>query len=597
MNLNPATYAISKALVDRRRQDQPPPLLILGAGAAVESGCPTLAELVRRISARAGRPDLADNPAVMQEYVGSRSGSMNDLFSQLWADLSNVTPSSGYSYLATLIADGLLDMVVTLNFDRLLENSLASQQIDYLRLVRGEHSDDFIAEALRLKPPRVKMLKLHGDLHSRTYKLSTKDLLAISRQLEDTLSQMLRSNDVIVCGLSGEDLDVLRLLVSSGLIWYVAPVFPGPNSPAARLLVEKAKCSMILGENGKFDCFFRELALGVRAEEVHGKERERGRHFASGLRQDIQTIDLNYSDTLIRRFALEIEERCSRWSKPTLLVYIHDPDAAGGTEVEKRIIRYFNPEEGRGPDGVRIVVKGDGIRWVGRHAAAPAGGFDNKKYAYVVILDSISFTGNTLRLAGELLSKQFPGAEQIWAVLVASQYLVDNLAHFGLRSDQLVSVFVTKRHDIFFPWGWTQATGTITRELGTPEISRTVQVIPRPWGTMESIAANERSSVRLHTIRAGHRMSFQRHFLRNELFLAIDDKVGVEFESEDGQVVEAALVSQGQYFLVPFGVKHRLCAHRDAVRVLEIAIGYYDQKYDIERFADDYGRVGLHGDV
>lgn len=254
--------------------------------------------------------------------------------------------------------------------------------------------------------------------------------------------------------------------------------------------------------------------------------------------------------------------------------------------------------DGYGPDMVQVTVRGGSVRWVDRHAEeivdASARGH---RYMRAVVIDSVTFSGRTLALATESVRRLFPGIEVFWAALVVSKALADSPESVGMRRDHLFSVFVSDRHDIFFPWGWTQATSSIVRRFPVHGGEHPVLVSQGPWGTIETLADYELCTVRLKTIRAGEKTSYQTHALRDELFVVIDDSLGIEFDSEDGEVVEAAILSKGDYLAVPRGVRYRLAAHRDSARVLEIGFGFYDQVFDVERFADEYGRVGNLGGI
>jgi mannose-6-phosphate isomerase-like protein (cupin superfamily)/pyrimidine operon attenuation protein/uracil phosphoribosyltransferase len=311
-----------------------------------------------------------------------------------------------------------------------------------------------------------------------------------------------------------------------------------------------------------------------------------------------QPIDASYSDRLIQRLAHEIREACDDWADPTLLVYVHDPDAPGGSEVEKRIKRYLASANVAGPDSIQIRVSGRSVRWVDRRSEdIDAQLLSRRRYSRAVIVDSVSFTGRTLALATESVRRLFSGIDVYWAVLIVSKSLLGNLEALGIERNRLLSVFESDRHDIFFPWGWTQATSSITRTIPVHLGEHAVSVVQRPWGTSEILVDQQLCSVRLHTIRAGERRSYQRHSLRDEFLVALDDYVGLEFDSEDGYVIEAAMLSRGDYLAVPRGVRYRLAAYRDSVRILELAFGIYDQVFDIERFADEYDRVHDLGDV
>jgi len=118
-----------------------------------------------------------------------------------------------------------------------------------------------------------------------------------------------------------------------------------------------------------------------------------------------------------------------------------------------------------------------------------------------------------------------------------------------------------------------------------------VQISRRPWGTIEVLANDELTSVRLLTIEAGKKLSFQRHLCRDELFVALDDNIGLDICAEDLQKdasesderVKSLILEKGDYVLVPRGVWHRTKASMDRVRLLEVAFGLYDQSNDIER--------------
>jgi mannose-6-phosphate isomerase-like protein (cupin superfamily) len=111
--------------------------------------------------------------------------------------------------------------------------------------------------------------------------------------------------------------------------------------------------------------------------------------------------------------------------------------------------------------------------------------------------------------------------------------------------------------------------------------------------------------VRLLTIEATRRLSFQRHLCRDELFVALDDNIGLDICAEELAVdadpydehVKSLILEKGDYVLIPRGVWHRTKASMDRVRLLEIGFGLYDQNYDIERRWDDYERARLDGRV
>lgn len=124
--------------------------------------------------------------------------------------------------------------------------------------------------------------------------------------------------------------------------------------------------------------------------------------------------------------------------------------------------------------------------------------------------------------------------------------------------------------------------------LGRPELAvptAIVSVVSRPWGMWEELVQDGNCTVRILTCNRGQRLSDQRHRERDEFFYILDPETLIEL---DGEMISA---TPRDCVFIPRMVWHRLaCGKADAVRVLEIAFGRYDQANDIERRSDDYGR-------
>lgn len=551
VNASSATAGLARTLLARQSRGQEAPILVLAEGATTPI-----------FEADSASAVVAANP----------NG---------WSG----TAPEDLTFLAGLLRDGLLSTVVT--FDPNLDVDKAIARLltpgDYLRLVRGEHREDYIERALDFDAPSAKLVKLRGDVAGRSVPATV-----ISQSLAAALSRQACRSDVIWVGNDAEEL-LPRLFpkFEVGTVWIVGD----SRLTASRLMV--IECSDVDAES---ECFFRRLSLRVARQEANDKREINRRRIVEQVRSS-QAVDATYSDRMVRRLAQEILDSTDFWSEDVLIVYIHDPDAPGGSEVEKRIVRYLEGDGPRRPRSVRLTVKGQRLRWSDRQASSDdLSGIADGRFRSVYIVDSITFTGRTMMLATNAIRRVIPTAEIFWAVLVASQQLLDR-RDLPVASDHVLRAFTTDKHDIFFPWGWTQATSDLVRTVPVRDRTHSVMITQRPWGTVEILADQISCSVRLLTIRAGERLSLQRHLLRDEFFIALDDYIGFEFESADGKVVEAALLHRGDYVSVPRGAVHRFAAHRDSVRLIEIGLGIYDQKYDIERLADDYDRMGLLGDV
>jgi mannose-1-phosphate guanylyltransferase/mannose-6-phosphate isomerase len=107
--------------------------------------------------------------------------------------------------------------------------------------------------------------------------------------------------------------------------------------------------------------------------------------------------------------------------------------------------------------------------------------------------------------------------------------------------------------------------------------------VEKPWGGFVQYALNERVTVKILTVEPGHELSLQRHRMRDELWVVLDE--GAEVRVGDRELRPGV----GEEVWIPRGTLHRLRAGENRVRVLEISFGHFDEG-DIERLQDRYGR-------
>lgn len=105
----------------------------------------------------------------------------------------------------------------------------------------------------------------------------------------------------------------------------------------------------------------------------------------------------------------------------------------------------------------------------------------------------------------------------------------------------------------------------------------------RPWGDFERFTLNEKSTVKVITVRPGERLSLQSHTHRSE-FWHILSGTGVITLNQERHAVHA-----GENFFSPMGHAHRMEGGPDGLIFLEIAFGDFDEN-DITRIDDTYGR-------
>ena len=107
----------------------------------------------------------------------------------------------------------------------------------------------------------------------------------------------------------------------------------------------------------------------------------------------------------------------------------------------------------------------------------------------------------------------------------------------------------------------------------------------RPWGWYENLASGEGYLVKRLWIAPGRRISLQRHHHRSEHWVIVSGGGTVEIDGNE------RAVRPGDTLLVPLGAVHRASAAGDGLAIVEVQRGEQLREDDIERLADDYGRL------
>lgn len=115
-----------------------------------------------------------------------------------------------------------------------------------------------------------------------------------------------------------------------------------------------------------------------------------------------------------------------------------------------------------------------------------------------------------------------------------------------------------------------------------PDLHRKVY---RPWGSYDSIDADDRFQVKRITVRPGASLSLQMHHHRAEHWIVV---------AGTGRITrgdEVFMLSENQSTYIPLGVKHRLeNPGKVDLELIEVQSGSYLGEDDIVRFEDVYGR-------
>ena len=134
-----------------------------------------------------------------------------------------------------------------------------------------------------------------------------------------------------------------------------------------------------------------------------------------------------------------------------------------------------------------------------------------------------------------------------------------------------------------------QEVKNIVNELKVKQIPQGIehQKSYRPWGNYESILKDDRYQVKLIIVKPGERLSLQMHHHRSEHWVVVSGTAKVEVEGKE------LILSENQSSYIPLGSKHRLSnPGKVDLKIIEIQSGSYLGEDDIERFDDNYGRIG-----
>jgi len=215
--------------------------VLVGSGFSRSSGAPSAWEVLRDITARwyaaetgSPAPSSLDPIAWARKHLGCEptySLVLERLFPEraqrqelLSGYFVGREPTPAHRILARMAADGLVRVIVTTNFDRLIEAALDELAIRWSRVTTEAE--------LQTSQPRdvapVFILKLHGDYGSIDIRNTTDEIAVLSPGIGDELGAILRLHGLLLVGYAGSDPAVAEILRTIrprlGLYWTVLGV-------------------------------------------------------------------------------------------------------------------------------------------------------------------------------------------------------------------------------------------------------------------------------------------------------------------------------------------------------------------------------------
>lgn len=258
--------------------------LLLGSGISRASGIPTgwevVLDLIRKV-ARLEDEDCEPDPA---EWFTKKHGAEPD-YSKLLDEIANTPaerqrllrgyfeptedeldqglklPSAAHKAIAKLVAAGYLRVIITTNFDRLMEKALEEGGVAPTVI----STRDQLGGALPLAHSGATVIKLNGDYLDTRIKNTERELATYDAEFDGILDGVFDEYGLIVSGWSGDWDSALRIAIercpSRRFTTFWATLLPLGDK--GRGLAERRQSVVLQGE--KADRFFESLGAKVQA--------------------------------------------------------------------------------------------------------------------------------------------------------------------------------------------------------------------------------------------------------------------------------------------------------------------------------------------
>jgi hypothetical protein len=176
-------------------------------------------------------------------------------------------PTPAHHAIAGLVSSGHVRVIVTTNFDRLMERALEAAGINPSVI----DSPDKIDGAMPLTHSPCTVIKLHGDYMDIRIKNTPEELAAYDERMNKVLDQVLDEYGLIVCGWSADYDAALEAAISRcpsrrfTTYW----TYKDRIGEAAKRLIDLRRAQTVQIESA--DAFFQELAEKVAALEEYDR--------------------------------------------------------------------------------------------------------------------------------------------------------------------------------------------------------------------------------------------------------------------------------------------------------------------------------------
>jgi len=265
-------------------------VLLIGSGVSRAAGIPTgweiMLDLIRKIGAVSGEKEI-ENPEkwywdkyeeeptysnLVKRLARTREeqrGILREYFepNEEEREAGEKQPTKAHKAIAKLVKEGYIKLILTTNFDRLIEKALEEEGVNNYQILSTKNK-------IKGKAPyihRVTIIKLHGDYIDGEMKNTPEELSEYSKEKNKLLDKIFDDFGLIVCGWSAIYDDALRNALYRrknrrySIYWTVRSEL----SPEAKELVEFQEANLITIENA--DTFYEELSNKIEALKEYNK--------------------------------------------------------------------------------------------------------------------------------------------------------------------------------------------------------------------------------------------------------------------------------------------------------------------------------------
>jgi hypothetical protein len=299
---------------------------LLGAGMSVDAGIPMgggivtllrerlIAELAHDLSEEGSDqlfrglgwfqdPDAEYSEALLRAFASDAE--RQRFFGEL---IDGKLPTLGHYYLASIIANGQSSLVLTTNFDDLLEKALHGLRFDQFNVVTHGSGTEYVSATSGI--PTI--VKLHGHYTYPQLANVGAELQSLSGGLRGYFESLLGDFGLIVCGYAGRDRSVMQPITNAvrartlpkGVIWCLRDEARIANTPYLQTLERHGEGNVRFLTIVSADDFYRDLhtRLGLSeapvldalsAERFHYQRRKMLERLSTGMSLDLheQAID------------------------------------------------------------------------------------------------------------------------------------------------------------------------------------------------------------------------------------------------------------------------------------------------------------------